>query len=166
MNVLQKKKTQEIIKELQLNDGHLKEIKDFLYSMEYLNCIRSGHIRPEDTVLMLSLNGAQLYAHKASDCWIYIWIIFDIDPEFRYKNKIVLVGGIIPRPNKPKNAESYLFPGLYHVAALQHEGLCIWDASQDNIFVSYPFVALGAAVRATLRLSTTLRFLQGGSKVY
>jgi hypothetical protein len=31
---------------------------------------------------MLSLDGAQLYAHKASHCWIYIWIIFDIDPEF------------------------------------------------------------------------------------
>jgi len=55
------------------------------------------------------------------------------------------VGSIIPGPNKLKNAELYLFLGLYHVAALQCKGLCIWDASQDNIFVSYPFVALGAA---------------------
>jgi hypothetical protein len=140
-----RRKTQEIIEELQSNDGNLKEIKDFFYSLEYLDCVRSGRIQPEDMVLMLSLDGAQLYAHKASDCWIYIWIIFDIDPEFRYKNKNVLVGGIIPGPNKPKNADSYLFPGLYHVAALQREGLRIWDASQDNIFVSHPFVALGAA---------------------
>jgi len=77
-----RRKTQEIIEELQLNDGCLKEIKDFLYSLEYLDGVRSGHIQPEDMVLMLSLNGAQLYAHKVSDCWIYIWIIFDIDPEF------------------------------------------------------------------------------------
>jgi len=41
-----------------------------------------------------------------------------------------------------KNADLYLFLGLYHVAALH---LCIWDASQDKIFVSYPLVALGAA---------------------
>jgi hypothetical protein len=140
-----KRKTQEIIAELQSNDGHLKAIKDFLYSLEYLDAVRSGRIQPEDTVLMLSIDGAQLYAHKASDCWIYIWILFDLDPELRYQVADVLPGGMIPGPNKPKNCDSYLFPGLHHVAALQREGLRIWDASLDKIFTSHPFLALGTA---------------------
>jgi hypothetical protein len=140
-----KRKTQEIIEELQSNGGHLKAINDFLYSMEYLDAVRSGRIQPKDTVLMLSIDGAQLYAHKASDCWIYIWILFDLDPELRYKVAHVLPGGIIPGPNKPKNCDSYLFPGLHHVAALQREGLRIWDASLNEIFTSHPFLALGTA---------------------
>ena len=140
-----KRKTQEIIEELQSNNGHLKSINDFLYSMEYLDAVRSGRIQPEDTVLMLSIDGAQLYAHKSSDCWIYIWILFDLDPELRYKVAHVIPGGMIPGPNKPKNGDSYLFPGLHHIAALQREGLCIWDASRNEIFTSHPFLALGTA---------------------
>jgi hypothetical protein len=140
-----RRKTEEIIQELRLNNGYLKTIKDFLYSLEYLEAVRSGRIRPQDTVLMFSMDGAQLYAHKASDCWIYIWILFELDPECRYKLACVLPGGIIPGPNKPKNADSYLFTGLYHVAALQREGLHIWDASRDEVFISYPFLALATA---------------------
>lgn len=140
-----KRKTHEIIEELQSNDGRLKAINDFLYSVEYLDAVRSGRIQPEDTVLMLSIDGAQLYAHKASDCWIYIWILFDLDPKLRYQIGHVLPGGIIPGPNKPKNCDSYLFPGLHHVAALQREGLRIWDASLNEIFTSHPFLALGTA---------------------
>ncbi|KAF8806951.1 hypothetical protein BYT27DRAFT_7292543 [Phlegmacium glaucopus] len=140
-----RRKTKEIIEELQLNDGHLKDIKDFLYSLEYLDAVRSGRIQPEDTVLMFSIDGAQLYSHKASDCWIYIWILFDMDPKLRYQVAHVLPGGIIPGPNKPKNCDSYVFPGFYHVAALQREGLRIWDASRNEVFTSSPFVALGTA---------------------
>jgi hypothetical protein len=140
-----RKKTEEIIEELRLNDGRLKTIEDFLCSLEYLDAIRSGRIQPGDTVLMLSIDGAQLYAHKASDCWIYIWVLFDLDPEIRYKITHVLPGGIIPGPNKPRNSDSYLFPALYHIAALQREGLRIWDASRNEVFTSYPFLALGTA---------------------
>jgi len=68
---------------------------------------------------MLSLNGAQLYEHKASDCWIYIWVIFDHAPHLQYKKKHVLPGGFIP--GKPKIVDSFLFPGLHHVSALQSE---------------------------------------------
>ena len=58
-------KTQEIIEEFQSNNGHFKAIDNFLYSLEYLDAVRSGHIQPKNTVLMLSIDGAQLYAHKA-----------------------------------------------------------------------------------------------------
>jgi hypothetical protein len=94
---------------------------------------------------MLSLDGAQLYEHKASDCWIYIWVIFDHAPDTRYKKKHVLPGGFIPGLNKPKNVDSYLFPGLHHLLALQCKGLRVWDASWNIVFVSKLLLGLATA---------------------
>ncbi|KIK82147.1 hypothetical protein PAXRUDRAFT_114606, partial [Paxillus rubicundulus Ve08.2h10] len=38
----------------------------------------------------------------------------------RYKKKYVLLGVIIPGLSKPKNIDSFLFPGFYHITLLQH----------------------------------------------
>jgi Transposase family tnp2 len=94
---------------------------------------------------MLSFDGAQLYAHKASDCWIIISVIFDHAPDTHYKKAQVLVVAIIPGPHKPRNMDSILFPSLYHLAALQHEGLTIWDAWRNQLFITKPFLALATA---------------------
>jgi hypothetical protein len=136
-----REKTQEIIIELQENRGSLSQFTDFLHGSGYLHEVRMGHIKDDDMVLMLSIDGAQLFEHKASDVWIYIWVIFDLAPSIRYKKKYVLPGGFFP--GKPKNVESLLFPGLHHLAALQHEGLRIWDG--DKVFKSHPFLALATA---------------------
>lgn len=137
--------TKEVIKELQQNNGTLESYADFLHGQEYLEAVRTGRIQDNDIVLMLSLDGAQLYAHKSSDAWIYIWVIFEHAPNVRYKKRHVLPGAVIPGPNKPKKVDSYLFPGLHHLAALQREGLRIWDASRNIVFVSRPFFFLGTA---------------------
>ena len=136
-----RRKTQEIITELQEILGSIGTYEDFLHGSDYLESVRSGKIQDRDMVLMFSLDGAQLYAHKSSDCWIYIWVLFDLSPEERYKKHHVLPGGFIPGPNKPKNMDSFLFPGLYHLAAIQNEGLSIWDASLDSFFLSKLFLA-------------------------
>ena len=57
-------------------------------------------------------------------------------PEVRYQKRYVLPGAIIPGPNKPKNIDSFLFPGLHHLSALQKEGLRIWDSVLDEVFTS------------------------------
>ena len=138
-------RTREIIRELQQNDGSLECFEDFLHGREYLEAIRAGRITDDDILLMLSIDGAQLYAHKSSDCWICIWVIFEQAPEIWYKVKHVLPAFTIPGPHKPKNMDSFLFPSLYHLSALQREGLTIWDALRQVIFVSHPFFALGTA---------------------
>ncbi|KJA14969.1 hypothetical protein HYPSUDRAFT_149723, partial [Hypholoma sublateritium FD-334 SS-4] len=138
-------RTREIIAGLHKNLGTLSEYDDFLHGSDYLENVRSGNIKDDDMVLMFSMDGAQLYAHKASDCWIYIWVLFDLSPSERYKKHRVLPGGFIPGPNKPKNMDSFLFPGLYHLAAIQNEGLPIWDASSNRLFCSGLFLALNTA---------------------
>jgi hypothetical protein len=136
-------KTWELLHELQAKFGNLSSYDDFYCGSDYLENVRSGNIKDNDILLMLSIDGAQLYAHKASDCWIYIWVIMDFSPNERDKKRFVLPGGFIP--GKPKILESYLFPGLHHVCTLQREGLVIWDAYQNQQFTSQLFIALKTA---------------------
>lgn len=115
---------------------------DILSGQAYLDAASEAPINEYDTVLMFSVDGAQLCEHKKSDCWIYIWIILDLAPDERYKIRNILPGGVIPGPDRPKNLDSFLFPGLAHVSALQREGLPIWDAYRRRRALSFLFLFL------------------------
>jgi hypothetical protein len=115
---------------------------DILSGSDYLNAVEAGEIKDYDTVLMLSIDGAQLLRNKKSDCWIYIWIILDLAPDQRYKIRNIVPGGVIPGPGKPKDLDSFLFPGLAHVCALQKEGLNIWDGYKRVAAISFLFLLL------------------------
>ena len=138
-----RRETKATISTLQQNNGQLEVYSDFIHGSEYLTAVREGWITDDDVVLMFSIDGAQLYAHKVSDCWIYIWVIFDHAPKHRYQKKYVLPGTVIP--GKPKNVDSFLFPGFHHLSALQREGFKIWDALRNITFTCHPFLALGTA---------------------
>jgi hypothetical protein len=140
-------KLQEIVDEaLKPGGGTQPDFEDWCHGADFLKAFHEGHIKKGDPVLMFSIDGAQLYRSKASDCWMYIWVIFNLDPATgRYKKASVLFGAIIPGPNKPKILESFLFPGLHHLSAIQKEGLLIWDASTNTLYVSNPYLALASA---------------------
>ncbi|KAF9223047.1 hypothetical protein BS17DRAFT_796200 [Gyrodon lividus] len=103
---------------------------------DYLGAVLDGDIKENDIVVMASLDGAQLYEDKDSDCWIYVWIIVNLSPDKQYRKVHILPGGFIPGPNKPKNLDSFLVISIHHLAALQKEGLKVWNASQNAIFQS------------------------------
>lgn len=136
-----KNATPAVVEEYHARNGSVESLTDWIHGSDYIEAVNRGHIDADTTTLTLSLDGAQLYHNKQSDCWIYIWILMDRSPESRYKKPHMVVGGIIPGPNKPKNVDSFLFPGFQHVAALMKEGLTIWDASQDRVFRSKVFLA-------------------------
>ncbi|KAF7441305.1 hypothetical protein PC9H_001654 [Pleurotus ostreatus] len=138
-------KTAEVIAKLQRTGGELPKYDDFTSGREYLNAVQSGLIKDNDTVLMYSLDGCQLYRSKTSDCWIFVWIFMDLDGDFPYKKVHVSPGIVIVGPNKPQNLDSFLFPTFYHVAALQLEGLQIWDADLNATFISNLFLLFGIA---------------------
>ena len=138
-----RKKTQE---ELSCN----RDMDDYVYDdvfcgSDYLEAVEKGHINDNDTVVMFSIDGAQLYRNKKSDCWIYIWLILDLAPEQRYKIRNILPGGIIPGPGHPKYLDSFLFPGLAHVSALQKEGLRIYNSYRREVYTSLLFLLLALA---------------------
>jgi hypothetical protein len=115
---------------------------DVLHGSDLIDAFRDGRVTENDIVLMFSVDGAQLYAKKASACWIYIWVLFNLSPDRRYKKKHVFIGGFIPGPNNPKNLDSFLFPGLAHLSAIQKEGLRLWDSALQQEIQSKVFLAL------------------------
>jgi hypothetical protein len=125
--------------------GKIAECGDVCQGGGYLHAISKGKITLNDMVLLLSINRAQLYQSKHSDCWIYIWVILDHTPDMCYKKKYILPGRFIGGPNNPKHLDSFMFPGLHHLAAIQKEGLKIWDSERKVIFTSHPFFAFGTA---------------------
>ena len=104
---------------------------------DFIKTFCNGCMKKGDSILMFSIDGMQLYHSKLSDCWISIWVIFNFDPKTGcYKKTSILYSCNIPGPNKPKNLESFLFLGLHHLSALQQEGLSIWDAFMDILYIS------------------------------
>ncbi|KAI5897272.1 uncharacterized protein SCHCODRAFT_02726012, partial [Schizophyllum commune H4-8] len=97
-------------------------------------------IDKDDTVLMFSIDGAQLYRSKQSDVWIAIWVIYDLPPSLRYLKDYVLPSFVIPGPRKPKVFESFLLPSLQHLAAIQQEGLRVWNGARRQLVINRPFV--------------------------
>ena len=69
----------------------------------------------------------------------------------------------MPGPNKLKHPDSFTFLALHHLAALQREGLMIWNAAEDRVFKSYPYLLLATADGPRI---TYLTGLVGHSEVY
>ncbi|KAJ3001526.1 hypothetical protein NUW54_g6368 [Trametes sanguinea] len=123
----------------------LKEFYDIASSSELLHRVADGSIQKHDVVLMFSIDGAQLYQNKSSDCWMSLWLLGNIRPDKRYKKQFMLPGVIIPGPNHPKDLDSFLFPSFHHVAAVMREGLTVYHATLQERVVSNLFFAFGMA---------------------
>ncbi|KZT32395.1 hypothetical protein SISSUDRAFT_994105, partial [Sistotremastrum suecicum HHB10207 ss-3] len=116
------------------NPGNPGSWTDLIDGDDFLAAVKRKHVNPAtDPILILSLDGAQLYRNKTSECWIFIWIILNREPALRYKKQYIMPGGFIPGPKKPKNIDSFLFPSLHHLAALQKEGLKVWNALDGRV---------------------------------
>ncbi|KAL0056963.1 hypothetical protein AAF712_016418 [Marasmius tenuissimus] len=141
--------TKRLLEELRASGGLWESaFSDFFDGSDHIEALKDGRIDENSICLLLSVDGAQLYRNKTSDCWMWIWVIFELDPNSRYKVKNIIPGGTIPGPNKPKHLDSFLFPSLHHVAALSKEGLKVWKAHHDTITTSRPFIVLASAERA------------------
>ena len=77
-------KTKELLQE-RASNGPCSIFDDILCGDAYLDLVNDGKIGQNDTVLMLSIDGAQLHENKKSSCWIYIWILLDLAPDKCYK---------------------------------------------------------------------------------
>lgn len=134
--------TSQIAKELEESSLSLLVMRDLMYGSEYTEAVQRGDITDNDIVLLLSVDGAQLYVMKQSLCWIYIWIIMELALDMRYKKKNIMIGGIIPGPEQPKNLNSFVYMEIHHVAALMKEGLIVWDTKKDETIVKNLYIAL------------------------
>ncbi|KAJ3924487.1 MAG: hypothetical protein NXY57DRAFT_325523, partial [Lentinula lateritia] len=124
----------------------IEEFDDICCGKDVIEALSCGKISLNDIFLMVSMDGAQLYRMKTSDSWLYIWILVGFSPDRRYKKKYIVPGGVIPGPNAPKITQSFLFPGLAHVAAVNKSGgLRIWNAYSNVIRSSKLFIIMALA---------------------
>ncbi|KIJ10581.1 hypothetical protein PAXINDRAFT_85786, partial [Paxillus involutus ATCC 200175] len=134
--------TCKVFEALARNGGVQETYNNFFDGLDYLEAVMVGEMKEEDITIMFSINSAQLYLNKASDCWISIWVIFDRSPHTRYKKQYVHPGVIIPGPNKLKNIDSFLFLGFHHITAIQCEGLPIWDVARGLIYLGNIYILI------------------------
>ncbi|EIN13753.1 hypothetical protein PUNSTDRAFT_26915, partial [Punctularia strigosozonata HHB-11173 SS5] len=146
------KQMEQILAALDDNNGIIAEYVDVYHGRQVLDAVRSNIIRKDDTMLLFSCDGAQLFRHKTSDCWMAMWEILDLSPEHRTKKKYILPACIIP--GSPGNIDSFLFPSLHHLQALHnataldetgHGGFKVWDALQQKIIVDDPYLVFATA---------------------
>lgn len=124
---------QSIIEYAESHNGWIPIYDDTACGRELLEAWNTGLFKQGDVALQFSIDGAQLYRSKHSDCWIFIWVIHNLSPKQRYKKNFVIPGGFAPGPNPPKDLDSFIFPALYHIAALQNEGFSYWDAFLGHV---------------------------------
>ena len=62
-----------------------------------------------------------------------------------YKKEFVIPGAIVPGLNKPWDINLFMFPSLYHITALQREGLTVYNASLSSLVQSCLLVVFGTA---------------------
>ena len=135
------KKTQEVLSNIVASySPHIPVVDDIVMGWDFLGAVLHGDITQHDIVLMVLLDSVQLYESEESDCWMYIWIIGNLSPDIHYRKLNVLPGGFIPGPKKPKNVDSFLFPGMHHLTGIQLKGLAMWDPITDSRYLSYVYL--------------------------
>ncbi|KIL54615.1 hypothetical protein M378DRAFT_134374 [Amanita muscaria Koide BX008] len=139
------RRTQEILALTKQNRGIVPLYEDVFDGKEYLDAYLAGQVRDDDTLVMFSWDGAQLYKDKQSDCFFGIWIVLNLSPEIRYKKKYILPALIIPGPSEPRNTESFLLPSFRHTSALQRSGLKAYDGHLSKYILTRPFTAFNGA---------------------
>lgn len=115
------------------NSRRLDVYDDTACGQALLDAWSSGVFGKSDIALQLSIDGAQLRPDQPSETWVFIWIVHNLPPELRYTKAFVIPSAIVPGPKKPWDLNSFLFPCLYHIAALQREGLNVYDASLGTV---------------------------------
>ena len=126
--------------------GRLDKYDDTACSQELLDAWHSGSLGQSDIALQFSIDSAQLQSGLQSEAWVFIWVVHNLPPSMQYKKDFVIPGAIVPGPNKPGDLDSFLYPSLCHIAALQCEGLRIYNLSINALIPCLiPCVLFGTA---------------------
>jgi len=58
------------------NGNKILVYDDVYCGSDYLKAVMEGRIKPDDVMIQISLDGAQLFQNKQSDSWMYYICIF------------------------------------------------------------------------------------------
>jgi hypothetical protein len=81
MHYLEKRLTK-IEEHLRTHNGEMESYDDTACSQDLLQAWASGRFTKNDIALQFSIDSAQLYRDRTSDCWMFIWIIHILPPDY------------------------------------------------------------------------------------
>jgi hypothetical protein len=106
---------------------------DIALGNDMLSMLRFGKLGPDDTIVLLTLDAAQLQGNKESSSYMWVYILLNFAPDGRYKMKRVLPAGVTPGPKSASTMESVLYHTMQHIVAVNSDGgLRIWDAYRNT----------------------------------
>ena len=93
-------KLDEIMRRVMAGMGGTAEYKDWCHGSDFLKAFSENHLKKGDPILMFSIDGVQLYCNKTSDCWMYIWVVFNFNPATRRWQSYSVLSSLAPtNPN-------------------------------------------------------------------
>jgi hypothetical protein len=111
------------------NGGVSPEYQDVFCGSDLLRKFKdaAGAINAYDTLLMFSMDGAQIYRNKQSDTFIGNLTVFNLPPDRRYKKIAAAPAYVVPGPGKIEDSDSFAFPTFAELCVLMDKGLAIRD---------------------------------------
>jgi hypothetical protein len=82
------RKIKEILKDFEVIDPTEAVYDDIFCGEDLRKLSQELNLTSDDTTVIISLDGAQLYQNKKSDTWIAIWIVTDYSPKTRYRSSV------------------------------------------------------------------------------
>ncbi|KAL0056640.1 hypothetical protein AAF712_016754 [Marasmius tenuissimus] len=147
-------KVQEILQE---SDNNLES--EFIWDnhacgQAFREMVEKLMLTEDDQIFTITMDSFQMSKNKKSDTWIAMLISEDFSPENRIRKHNLFPAFMVPGPNKIKHADSFLFPLLHHISALQKEnsgrGFMNWSATKKAIIYTHPVIAFATADRVGL----------------
>ncbi|KAK1231867.1 hypothetical protein PQX77_005004 [Marasmius sp. AFHP31] len=121
---------------------------------DFREMVERLRLTEDDQIFTLTMDSFQMFKNKKSDTWIAMLISEDYAPDSRVRKPNLFPAFTVPGPNKIKHADSFLFPLLHHIAALQKEnngrGFLNWSAAKSSEIYTRPVIAFATADRVGL----------------
>src|SRR6267154_614298 len=95
-----------------------------------------------DIALGFATNGFTPFKRQKHTVWILLIFNYNLPPEERFQKDNILCAGIIPRPKKPWDADSFIYPLVCELLELAI-GMSAYDALSRRLFSLHAYVITG-----------------------
>lgn len=109
-----------------------------------------------DIALGLSTDGFGPFKHRTKTCWPVILFNYNLPPEERFLHDNVISVGTIPGPNKPCDADSFLWPLILELIQLE-AGVTAFDVLSQLIFLLHAFLIIAFGDIPAISLITHMK---------
>jgi hypothetical protein len=92
-----------------------------------------------DIALGLSLDGFCPFKRRNQTCWPLILFNYNLPPDIRFLLHNILCVGVIPGPQKPKDADSFIYPLVIELLDFLG-GIATFDVERNELFALHAYL--------------------------